>query len=137
MTFSVKDRSEYFRGLLLLISKDRKIADAETILMKRIGKALGFEKEFCENAILEILENRFIADDPPGFPTPGLAMKFVRDGLTLAAADGETHGFEEAWLKAAAEKNGLDAEWFVQEKDLAIRRKRDCDVHLEVYDLTE
>jgi hypothetical protein len=50
MTITVKDGSEYFRGLLLLIAKDHRITEEETTLMKRIGKTLGFENDFCDNA---------------------------------------------------------------------------------------
>lgn len=135
MTISVKDASEYFRGLLLLISKDRKITNAEAILMKRIGKALGFEKNFCDNAIREILENIYVVDEPPGFTARELARKFIKDGLTLAAADDGTHEFEETWLRSVAEKNGLDAEWFLQERGLAARGRKDVDARLEVDDL--
>lgn len=136
MTITVKDASEYLRGLLLLISKDRRITEAETTLMKRIGKALGFEKDFCDNAIHEILDNKYVVDEPPRFTISELAMKFIKDGLTLAGADDETHGFEEAWLKSAAKKNGLDAEWFVRERELAAHRRKDFNARLEVDDLT-
>jgi len=136
MTITVKEGGEYFRGLLLLISKDRKITDAETVLMKRIGKALGLEKDFCDIAIREILENKFVVDEPPGFSTRELAIKFIKDGLALAGADDEAHGREVAWLKSAAKKNGLDAEWFLRERELAVRRSKDLDARLEVDDLT-
>ncbi len=135
MTIDMKDASEYFRGLLLLISKDRKIADTETVLMKRIGKALGFEKDFCENAIREILENRFIVDEPPRFSTGELAMKFIKDGLTLAGADDETHHAEVVWLKAAAAKNGIEEEWFRRAQERAVLRGSDHTARLEVDDL--
>ncbi len=136
MTIDVKDASEYFRGLLLLISKDRKIADAETLLMKRIGKALGFEKDFCDNAIREILENRFILNDPPRFSTRELAMKFIKDGLTLAGADEETHHAEVVWLKATAAKNGIEEEWFRRAQERALATGSDHTARLEVDDLT-
>lgn len=136
MTISVQDGSEYFRGLLLLISKDRRITSAEAVLMKRIGKALGFEKEFCDNAINEILENKFVATHPPVFSTRELAIKFIIDGLTLASADKEAHGFEDLWLKAAAEENGLDAAWFLRQKDISAEKRKSPDDRLEVDDLT-
>lgn len=135
MTIDVRDGSEYFRGLLLLISKDRKIADPERVLMRRIGRALGFEKEFCENAVREILENRFIVDEPPRFSTRELGMTFIRDGLMLAGADDETHRFEEGWLKATAERNGIEEEWFRRELERASRKGRDYAARLEVEDL--
>lgn len=112
MKISVIDASNYFKGLLLLIGKDRKIADPEIALMQRIGKALGFEKVFCDNAIRDILENKFILDVPPEFSMKEVANKFIKDGLTIAASDNEIHPSEEEWLLSTAEKNGFDAQWF-------------------------
>jgi hypothetical protein len=129
------DGSNYFRGLLLLIRKDRNASHPEIELMKRIGKALGFETEFCNNAIDEILENKFIVDEPPQFSTKELARKFITDGLTLAASDKEIHPSEEQWLKSTVEKNGLQVEWFLQERENATKRKGHY-AYLEVDELT-
>ncbi len=115
MKIKVLDGSNYFRGLLLLIRKDHMTAEPEIELMSRIGKALGFETEFCNNAINEILHNEYIVDSPPEFSTMELAEKFIKDGLTLAFSDGEIDPLEEEWLKATAEKNRLDPNWFCQE----------------------
>lgn len=136
MPIDVKDASEYFRGLLLLISRDRRIDDAEAVLMKRIGKALGFERDFCDNAIREILENRFIVDEPPRFSTGELARKFIKDGLTLAGADEETHHAEVVWLKATAAMNGIEEEWFRRAQERARAAGSERTARLEVDDLT-
>ena len=64
MKISIKDASSYFRGLLLLIRKDKRVDHSEVDLMKRVGKSLGFEPRFCENAIHEILESTYIAETP-------------------------------------------------------------------------
>ena len=133
---TVREGIEYFRGLLILISKDRKISEPEIILMKRIGKALGLEKDFCDNAIREILNNKHILTDTPKFSTNELAKKFIKDGLTLADSDNEIHALEEAWLKSTAEKNGIDEEWFLREVENSAGRRRDHDAHLEVDGLT-
>ena len=69
MNISVVDASNYFKGLLLLIRKDRKVTESEVEFMRHIGKALGFERQFCENAIQGILENEHIRDQPPRFAT--------------------------------------------------------------------
>ena len=135
MKITVMDASNYFKGLLLLIRKDRKITDLEIDLMKRIGKTLGFEKEFCENAIHEILDNPHITDEPPEFSTTELAAKFIKDGLVLALTDGELHPHEEQWLKSTAEKNGIDAAAFPRELDIA-RGRNGYPARLEVDDLT-
>ena len=135
MKITVIEGSDYFRGLLLLISKDRKISEPEIILMKRIGKTLGFEKDFCNEAIHEILENKFVLNEPPKFSTDELAKKFIKDGLHLACSDNENHSYEEAWIESIAVKNSIDLEWFLKEKDDAAGRRKDLNQHLEVDDL--
>jgi hypothetical protein len=129
------DGSSYFRGLLLLIRKDGKISDAEAALMKRVGKSLGFEREFCENAINELLDNPHIVREPPEFSRREVAEKFVLDGITLAVSDGEAHAFEREWLRRTAEKNGLDREWFADRWDRATDGRHDAK-DLEVDALT-
>ncbi len=124
MKISVIDGSNYFRGLLLLIRKDRKITESEIQLMKRIGKTLGFEPEFCDNAINEILENKYIVDAPPEFSTKELTIKFIKDGLAIAFSNNAFHPSEEEWLKSTVEKNGLDLTWFRQESLNATNRKQ-------------
>jgi hypothetical protein len=135
MKISVLDASNYFRGLLLLIGKDRKISDPEIALVQRIGRAFGFEKVFCDNAIRDILENKFILDVPPEFSKKELAKKFIKDGLILAASDNEIHPSEEEWLLSVAEKNGLDTQWFYKERQST---EKGSDIHgvLEVDGLT-
>jgi hypothetical protein len=123
MTIAVKDASSYFRGLLLLIRKDHRIADSEVDLMKRVGKSLGFEPRFCENAIQEIPESTYIQDAPPLFSSKELARKFVRDGLTLALSDNEFHPAEEEWLRSIVEQNGLDPAWFLREREIILTEK--------------
>ena len=132
MKITLLDRSNYFRGLLLLISRDRKVTGPEIVLMERIGKTLGFEREFCKAAIRDILHNKHIAESPPRFSTKSLAKKFVRDGLTLAAADLETHASEEQWLRSVSAMNGLPALWFLKEK---LRKTHTKSGRLEVDDL--
>jgi hypothetical protein len=112
MKITLMDGVNYLKGLLLLIRKDHQVTDGEIRLMTRIGKALGFERKFCDDAIHEILENRHIVDEPPEFSTKKLAVKFIKDGLALASCDKEIHPSEEAWLRSTAEKNSLRVAWF-------------------------
>ncbi len=108
MNITVLEASEYFRGLLILIRKDFKTTQHEIDVVKRIGKILGFAEEFCANAVSEILENPFITEESPLFSTRELAIKFLRDGISIAFADGEAHPREEEWLGSVARKNGVD-----------------------------
>ncbi|MEX2117015.1 MAG: hypothetical protein WEB37_09005 [Bacteroidota bacterium] len=135
MNISAIDASSYFKGLLLLIRKDRKVTESEVQLMKRIGKALGFEEEFCDQAIKGILENEHVRDQPPKFSSKDLATKFVQDGLVLAFSDNEIHQSEEDWLKLVAELNGLDVQWF-SETRLRTIKEAISHPHLEVESLT-
>jgi hypothetical protein len=135
VNISVIDRSNYFKGLLLLIRKDRRITELEIQFMKRIGKALGFERQFCANAIHDILENNFIEDAPLEFSTKELAIKFIKDGFTLAFSDNEFHPFEKEWLRSIAKKNGIDLAWFRKES-VNVTNKKQFPSHMEVDDLT-
>lgn len=109
-----QDKSNYFKGLLILIGKDRKISEEERISLRKIAKVLGFNKEFCDNAISELLDNEYIIESPPEFSDPEIAKAFVIDGIRIAFSDKEIHIFELNWLKSVAEKNSLDKEWCIQ-----------------------
>jgi hypothetical protein len=107
MRISLMDRSLYLKGLMLLIRKDREIRDEEKDMILRIGAILGFEKKFCECTISEILDNRYVVDEPPQFSRPEVARSFVKDGMRVALADGELHEWELGWLKTVAQANGV------------------------------
>ena len=135
MNISVIDGSNYFKGLLLLVRKDMKVSDSEIQLMRHIGKKLGFEREFCENAIRDVLENKYLVEAVPEFSTKELAIKFIKDGLAMAFSDRQALPSEEEWLQSTAEKHGLDPEWFRQEYVRA-SNGRELPLKLEVDDLT-
>lgn len=59
MKIPLIDRSNYFRGLLLLIRKTERLRNRNPI-NETNRKTLGFEPSFCENAISSILENKYI-----------------------------------------------------------------------------
>lgn len=102
---------------MLLIRKDRKITDAENLLLMRIGKSLGFDREFCENTIKDILNNKYVEDSPPVFSNKELAEKFIKDGLAVVFSDNNIHPEEENWLIAVAEKNGIDKAAYFEYKN--------------------
>ena len=116
MIMTIQEGNNYFRGLLLLIRKDHKVTDEEVALMMRVGKSLGFAKSFCETAISDILENRYILDKPPVFSRHEIAQKFITDGLIIAQCDHTIHANEEQWLRLIAEANEIGSEWFLHEQ---------------------
>lgn len=111
MKISLMDRSLYYKGLLLLVRKDREIHEQEKRMMLGIGKMLGFDARFCTRSIEKILVNPYIVDEPPVFSQKDIALCFIRDGLLLAVSDGQISGAETAWLQSVAEKNGLAGAW--------------------------
>jgi hypothetical protein len=111
MSLPLLDRSNYYKGLLVLARKDRTIDPRERELMIRVGRMLDFDKRFCEAAIDDLLRNPHITDEPIVFPTQEIAECFLRDGLRLAIVDEEIHPEELAWLKTVARVNGLTTEW--------------------------
>lgn len=134
MNISIIEGSNYFKGLLLLIRKDRKVDESEVALMRRIGKTLGFEQEFCDQAIHDILENEYIEDIIPEFSTKELAEKFLIDGLSIALSDDVLHPSEKEWLHSIAVRYGLDGEWFQAASD-RVRAKQKSEA-MEVDDIT-
>ncbi len=111
MNVPLDERGKYYRGLLVLIRRDRIINEKERELMLQVGRQLDFDCRFCENAIDDILRNPNITDRPIKFLEKTTAEDFVRDAVALALSDGELHPHELAWLKAIAEENGIDPEW--------------------------
>ena len=108
MKITLMDRSLYFKGLMLLIRKDRAVGEGERVMMMRIGRLFSFERGFCQRVINEILANQHVIDEPPLFSEPAIARCFLQDGLKLALVDGQIHDKEWQWLKAVAAKNHLD-----------------------------
>lgn len=92
------DRSNYLKGLLILIRKDNLITKEERDLVLECGVSLGFEQRFCETAVDELLENEYLLDTPPVFSHNDLAESFLKDAVKVALADKKMHLFELQWL---------------------------------------
>jgi len=118
MTLNLIDRSNYFKGLLLLIRKDRVITNEEREMVKKLGTILSFDKKFVKNAINDILNNEFIIDEPPKFSSKDLTKVFIKDGIKLALTDNDIHYDELEWLKSVAAVNGLDTNWLDEEIEI-------------------
>ena len=111
MKLSMREKSECFRGFLLLIAQDRVVKTEERELLRHIGKVLDFEKRFCEEAMDDLLDNIHIPTDPPVFSRREYAEAFLNDCVRIAGADRDLHPDELAWLNHIARANGLPASW--------------------------
>ena len=108
------DRSNYVKGLLLLIGKDKKITDKERDFLHNIGKTLDFNDKFIERAIDELFENEYLGNEPPVFSQKQYAEAFLRDAIKLAFVDNFSSK-EFNWLLSIAEANDLSSEWLKHE----------------------
>lgn len=132
MELSLIDRSNYFKGILILIKKDKKLNNEERNMFKSLGKALGFGEEFCEEVMEDLFENEYLIEDPPCFEKKEIAELFFKDGLKLALSDGDIHLYELNWLNLVAEKNELDKEWCLNTYNEFKENYEGFDGHFEI-----
>lgn len=105
------DRSNYFRGLLLLVRQNNKVHKEEVNMIMKIGKRLGFAYDFCKGALNDILDNEHIVDEPPMFSNKGVAEEFVKEGIKLAIVDNDLDLKELEWIDSVIRENELEEEW--------------------------
>jgi hypothetical protein len=115
MTIPLPERGNYYRGLLVLIRRDRVINVQERELMIQLGQALDFDKRFCESAMDDLLKNPHIKGAPMKFSSRETAENFMHNAILLALVDGGLHPKELSWLKAVADANAFKNEWLYAE----------------------
>ena len=111
MSLSLVDRSNYYRGLLVLTGRDRIIDPREREFMLQIGKVLDFERRFCEATIDDLMVNPHLMKEPIVFSSPSVADCFFRDAVRLALVDGEINPQELRWLRKIAQTNARTDKW--------------------------
>lgn len=121
MKLNIRDRSNYLKGLLVLIGKDRKISDDENDFIMNVGKKLGFDQEFCQEAIDTLLENEYISQEPPVFSNTEFARSFIEDGISVSLTDDNFDNLEISYLKSLAKENKVDDNWVTQQLSTAKR----------------
>jgi len=105
------DRSGYLKGLLITARKDNQLSKLEISIIKNIATRLGFSSDFFNETISNLLENKFITEEPIKFSRLDIAKSFIEDGLKLALSDESLNADEMNWLKDTAKENGLNEEW--------------------------
>ncbi len=109
------DRSNYFRGLLLLVRKSCKVGLEETSMMMGIGKRLGFAYDFCQGALKDVLINEYISDKPPIFSNKGVANDFIKESIELAQIDNYIDMNELEWIGSVIRENEMEEEWRINQ----------------------
>lgn len=105
------DNGNLLRGLLLLIKKDKNIWDHETRIFIKEGMKLGYDKEFCEDAIQNVLRNPNINQNSPVFFYRSNALKFLRFGISIIKEDVNPHPSKIQFLEKVAYENDLIRHW--------------------------
>jgi hypothetical protein len=123
MTNNYLDRSNYVKGLLLMIGKDKKITDSERDFLHNVAETLSFDKKFIESAMNELLENKYLGNEPPVFSQKQYAEAFLRDAIKLAFVDNDLSSEEFDWLHLIAASNGLSNEWLKNELEYYLSGK--------------
>jgi len=121
MNLSLLNRSNYFKGLLVLVRRDRFVDSRESHLMLQIGAILDFDRRFCESTINDLLSNKHITRQPIIFSDKRLRECFFRDALRLALVDGHLHLRELSWLRTVARANNQSNQWL----DAIIRKSKE------------
>jgi hypothetical protein len=112
MKLSLLTKSNYYKGLLVLLRRDRNIDAREKELMLQIGKIFDFDKRFCEAAIDDLLSNAYITREPVIFSDERIKECFFRDAVRLALVDECLHPMELSWLRTVAHANNKSDQWF-------------------------
>lgn len=110
--FTLLDKSNYLKGLLIIARKDNQLADSEKVILKNISDKLGFASDFFEETLKNLLVNEHITEEPIKFSDKEIARSFISDGLMLAFSDKKIHELEIQWLKSVCIENDIDLIWF-------------------------
>ncbi len=117
--------------------KDFKVSPEEKKFVFKLGKTLGFDREFVDDSIKDILYNEFIDEKPPKFTDPKIAECFIKDGMKLITVDHSIDPNEINFLEKTAQVNLLNPDWFntviLDEK----YNKQDDDLQFEINSLIE
>lgn len=105
------DRSSYLKGLLITARKDNQLTESEISIIKKFATRLGFSSDFFNETISNLLENKFITEEPIKFSRQDIAKSFIEDGLKLALSDNVIGKDELSWLNETAKTNGIDDQW--------------------------
>lgn len=112
MNISVKDKSNYLKGLLIIARKDNQLAENEKKIIRDIAVRLGFAPDFYEDVLKSLLANKYISEEPIHFAEKKVAESFLADGLKLAYSVAVLAENKIEWLKQVSITNDIEENWF-------------------------
>ncbi|MHB8336171.1 MAG: hypothetical protein ACYC6P_14330 [Ignavibacteriaceae bacterium] len=122
MTLTDLDKSNYLRGLIILVGIDKQNNENKRKIIKEVAKILGFNQAFVEDSLNEIYENKYINRDPPKFSNQVITEIFIRDGIGLASVNMVLHLHDIKWLLNTAVKNNLSEQFFFIELEYFLEK---------------
>ena len=127
------DKSNYFKGLLVLVGKDKEINQNESDLIKKVGNILGFNHDFVDKAIKNFFKNKYIIEEPPVFSNYNFAELFIKDGIRMALINKVINLDQMKWLETAAVKNNLSKQWlFIELENLLENNNPGVEFYFEI-----
>lgn len=112
MNLTFKDRSEFLRGFLVLIRKDKVVCPNERTMALIIGKHFGFAEDFCLEAVEHLVENEFLSEDPPVFSSSEIAEYFIKECYRIMEQIHYVNESELIWLAHVAKVNCITGDKF-------------------------
>lgn len=109
--YEMIDKSNYLRGLLILIRKDKNVWDHEHAFFLEESSTLGFDREFSLNALKELIGNKYIDNTPPVFYDKKYAARFIIRSLFMISQNYKIHPEEINFLTHTARLNQLSDKW--------------------------
>ena len=123
MVLNPIDKSNYLRGLLILIKIHRSINEIEKKRIKEVSSVLGFNRGFVDNAINELLDNEYLIETPPKFTNPRLAETFIKEAIKISMSENVLNIHNLHWLIALADNNNLPKQWLFMELEFLLENE--------------
>jgi hypothetical protein len=138
MIINPLDKSNYFKGLLVLAGKEKEISINEKFSLQNVAAILGFDHNFVNKAIDDFFKNKYITEEPPMFSDSKFAEIFIKDGVKLAFADKALSIHQIEWLTATALKNKLSKQWvFIELENFLDNYSPDFIEHFEIQKIAD
>ncbi|MFA6978722.1 MAG: hypothetical protein WC209_05295 [Ignavibacteriaceae bacterium] len=121
--FTILDKSNYLKGLLIVAKMNNKIDEGEKDIIANVSSRFGFSQDFLTEAMQTILANDFVSNAPIQFSKPVVAREFIQECLQLVNSKDDPAPRELLWLSEVAKINELDNDWFLKEKRASQKKK--------------
>ena len=111
MVLNALDKSNYLKGMLVLMKKRYTIEETIHRTVKYMTELLDFNQAIIDESIKALMTNNSIADDPPTFSDFQIAESFLKDGIHVVFLDGTLNFKQIDWLINTAKINNFSEQW--------------------------